>query len=260
MDYQDIIYEIDDQVAFITINRPDKYNAFRGRTVDELLDAIVKAAWDKSVAAIVLAGIGDKAFCTGGDQTSRDGSYESGRGILGMPIEDVQTAIRDAPKPVIAKVQGFAIGGGNVLCTLCDFTIAGENAIFGQVGTKVGSVDPGFGTALLARCVGEKRAREMWYLSRRYSAQEAYDMGLVNTVVPNDQLDDEVRKWCDEIIERSPTAIALAKRSFNLDTEHMRGFASMGMHAVSLYYDTDEAKEGVRAFREKRKPNFRKFV
>ena len=260
MDYEDIIYEVDDQVAFITINRPDKYNAFRGRTVEELLDAIVTAAWDKSVAAIVLAGTGDKAFCTGGDQTSREGSYGSGRGILGMPIEDVQTAISDAPKPVIAKVQGFAIGGGNVLCTLCDFTIAGENAVFGQVGTKVGSVDPGFGTALLARCVGEKRAREMWYLSRRYSAREAYDMGLVNAVVPDDQLDDEVRKWCDEIIEKSPTAIALAKRSFNLDTEHMRGFASMGMHAVSLYYDTDEAKEGVRAFREKRKPNFRKFV
>jgi 2-ketocyclohexanecarboxyl-CoA hydrolase len=159
---------------------------------------------------------------------------------------------------VIARVQGFAIGGGNVLATICDFTIASEKAVFGQVGPKVGSVDPGFGTAYLSRIVGEKRAREIWYLCRRYSAKEALDMGLVNTVVPPEQLDAEVDKWCAEIVERSPTAIAIAKRSFNADTEHQRAIGSLGFEAVALYYGTEESKEGGRAFREKRPPKFRK--
>jgi 2-ketocyclohexanecarboxyl-CoA hydrolase len=174
-------------------------------------------------------------------------------------MEDLHTIIRDVPKPVIAKVQGFAIGGGNVLCTICDFTIAGEKATFGQVGPKVGSVDPGFGTAFLARVVGEKKAREMWYMCRRYSASEALEMGLVNKVVPNEELDAEVNQWCVEIMEKSPTALALAKRSFNVDTEHQRGIASLGMLGLSLYYDTDESKEGGIAYQEKRKPDFRKF-
>jgi 2-ketocyclohexanecarboxyl-CoA hydrolase len=175
-------------------------------------------------------------------------------------MEELHSAIRDVPKPVIARVQGYAIGGGNVLCTICDFTIASERAVFGQVGPKVGSVDPGYGTAFLARVVGEKKAREIWYLCRRYSAAEALAMGLVNAVVPPDQLDAEVQKWCDEIMEKSPTAIAIAKRSFNMDTAHQAGIAGMGMYALKLYYDTEESREGVRAFQEKRKPDFRRHA
>jgi len=174
-------------------------------------------------------------------------------------MEELHAAIRDVPKPVIARVQGYAIGGGNVLCTICDFTIASEKAVFGQVGPKVGSVDPGYGTAFLARGVGEKKAREIWYLCRRYTAAEALAMGLVNTVVAHDQLDAEVQKWCDEIMEKSPTALAIAKRSFNMDTAHQAGIAGMGMYALKLYYDTEESREGVQAFLEKRKPQFRKY-
>jgi 2-ketocyclohexanecarboxyl-CoA hydrolase len=235
------------------------YNAFRGQTVEEMIDAMNKAAWNKEIGVIVLAGAGEKAFCTGGDQSSHDGQYD-GRGIIGLPIDELQSLIRDVPKPVIARVQGFAIGGGNVLATLCDFTIASDKAQFGQVGPKVGSVDPGFGTAYLARIVGEKKAREMWYLCRRYSAVEAENMGLVNTVVPHDDLDAEVDRWCAEIMEKSPTAISIAKKSFNLDTENIRAISAMGMQALSLYYDTDESREGVAAFNEKRKPDFRKHV
>ena len=257
--YKDLLFEVRDSVARITINRPDKYNAFTPDTCEELIDALKRAGWDKSVAVIVLTGAGDKAFCTGADQSTHEGSY-GGRGTLGLPIEEVQSLIRDVPKPVIARVQGFAIGGGNVLATLCDFTIASEKAVFGQVGPKVGSVDPGFGTAYLARIVGEKRAREIWYLCRRYSAKEAYDMGLVNAVVLHDKLDEEVAKWCAEIVERSPTAIAIAKRSFNVDTEQLRAVSALGFEAVSLFYGTEESKEGGRAFREKRAPKFRDKV
>ena len=256
MQYQDILYDAAEGVARITINRPQVMNAFRGQTCEELIHALNRAGWDKAIGVIVLAGAGDKAFCTGGDQSAHDGTYD-GRGIIGLPVEELQSLIRDVPKPVIARVQGF--GGGNVLATLCDFTIASERAQFGQVGPKVGSVDPGFGTAYLARVVGEKKAREIWYLCRRYTAQEALAMGLVNTVVPNEALDAEVDRWCAEIMANSPTAIAIAKRSFNMDTEHQRGIAGMGMYALSLYYDTDESKEGAAAFREKRKPDFRKF-
>jgi len=255
-DYKDILYEVREAVARITINRPDKYNAFTAETCEEMIDAFRRAGSDKSVAVIVLTGAGDRAFCTGGDQSAHEGSY-GGRGTIGLPIDEVQSLIRDVPKPVIARVQGFAIGGGNVLATLCDFTIASEKAVFGQVGPKVGSVDPGFGTAYLARIVGEKRAREIWYLCRRYSAKEALDMGLVNCVVPHEKLDEEVDKWCAEIRERSPTAIAIAKRSFNADTEHIRAIGALGFEAVALYYGTEESKEGGRAFREKRPPKFR---
>lgn len=258
MDYHDILFETNKGVASITINRPEKYNAFRGKTCEELIDAFNRAGWDKSVGVIVLSGAGDKAFCTGGDQTAHDGQYD-GRGTIGLPIEDLHSIIRDVPKPVIARVQGYAIGGGNVLATLCDITIAGEQAIFGQVGPKMGSVDPGFGTAYLARAVGEKKAREMWYMCRRYCAHEALQMGLANKVVPNADLDGEVAAWCAEIMEKSPTALALAKRSFNMDTEHQRGISGMGMMGLSLYYDTQESKEGGVAFKEKRKPDFRQF-
>jgi 2-ketocyclohexanecarboxyl-CoA hydrolase len=167
--------------------------------------------------------------------------------------------IRDVPKPVIAKVRGYAIGGGNVLCTICDLTIASDNAIFGQVGPKMGSVDPGFGTAYLARVVGEKKAREIWYLCKKYSAQEALDMGLINKFVPDDQLDAEVQSWCDEINKRSPTAIALAKKSFNADTESIRGMGGLAMQALRLYYLTEESQEGVNALNEKREPDFLKY-
>ena len=265
MEYKDILYTEEDGVATITINRPDKYNAFRGETVEELIHAFNIAGWNNEIGVIVLTGTGDKAFCTGGDQSSHGdeetgSGYGLGRGTLGMPVEDLQTIMRDVPKPVIARVQGFAIGGGNVLALLCDMTIASENAQFGQVGPKVGSVDPGFGTALLAQTVGEKKAREIWYMCRRYTAQEALDMGLCNKVVPFDELDAEVDAWCAEIMEKSPTALAIAKRSFNASTEYIRGIGSMGMQSVAMYYDSDESKEGVNAFLEKRKPDFRKYA
>jgi 2-ketocyclohexanecarboxyl-CoA hydrolase len=255
-EYKDILFELHDGVARITINRPEKYNAFTAATCEELIDAFRRAGSDKSVAVIVLAGAGDRAFCTGADQSAHEGSY-GGRGTIGLPIDELQSLIRDVPKPVIARVQGFAIGGGNVLATLCDLTIASDNAVFGQVGPKVGSVDPGFGTAYLARLVGEKRAREIWYLCRRYSAKEALDMGLVNAVVAADKLDEEIDKWCAEIKERSPTAIAIAKRSFNADSEQLRAVSALGFEALALFYQTEESKEGGRAFREKRPPRFR---
>src|SRR6476646_7921414 len=255
----DITYTVTNHIAQITINRPDVYNAFRAETCEELITAFDAASWDRSVAVVVLGGAGDRAFCTGGDQKSHAeaGAGYGGRGTIGLPIEQVHTAIRDCPKPVIARVQGFAIGGGNVLAALCDLTIASEKAVFGQVGPKMGSVDPGFGTAYLARLVGEKRAREIWYLCRRYTAKEAYDMGMVNAVVPHEKLDEEVDKWCAEIREKSPTAIAIAKRSFNADSENLRAVGALGFEALALFYGTEESKEGGRAFREKRKPDFR---
>ena len=258
MTEQRVTIHIANGIADVRLARPDKMNAFRGQTCEELIHAFKKAGWDKTIGVIVLTGAGSKAFCTGGDQSAHEGQYD-GRGTIGLPMEDLHSIIRDVPKPVIAKVRGYAIGGGNVLCTICDFTLASETAQFGQVGPKVGSVDPGFGTAFLARVVGEKKAREIWYLCRRYKAQEALAMGLVNAVFPDDQLDAEVDRWCAEIMEKSPTAIAIAKRSFNMDTEHQRGIAGLGMYALSLYYDTDESKEGGIAFKEKRKPDFRKF-
>ncbi|HEY0203444.1 MAG TPA: 2-ketocyclohexanecarboxyl-CoA hydrolase [Acetobacteraceae bacterium] len=258
MQYEDIEFSITDGAARIAINRPKVMNAFRARTCEELIHAFNAAGWDKAVGVIVLTGTGDRAFCTGGDQSAHDGGYD-GRGMIGLPVEELQSVIREVPKPVIARVQGYAIGGGNVLATLCDLTIASEKAVFGQVGPKVGSVDPGFGTAYLARIVGEKKAREIWYLCRRYSAAEALAMGLVNAVVPHDELDAEVARWCAEIMARSPTAIAIAKRSFNADSDNIRGIGGMGMQALSMYYATEESQEGVRAFNEKRAPDFRKY-
>src|SRR5437762_10806742 len=200
--FTDVIYEVRDRAAWIIINRPKVYNAFRGQTLEELIQAFQIAANDRNVSSIVLTGAGDKAFCTGGDQSAHEGQYD-GRGVVGLPIDELQGLIRDVPKPVIARVNGFAIGGGNVLATLCDLTIAADTAQFGQVGPKVGSVDPGWGTALLARHVGDKKAREIWYLCRRYTAAEAFQMGLVNKVVPAAQLMDEARSWARECAERS---------------------------------------------------------
>jgi 2-ketocyclohexanecarboxyl-CoA hydrolase len=261
MTYEDILYDVKNGVATVTINRPKVYNAFRPRTCVEMLDAFMKAGWDTSIGAIVLTGAGGKAFCTGGDQSDHSGQYGDGstRGTIGMPIEEFQSMIRDVPKPVIAKVRGYAIGGGNVLATLCDMTIAAESAIFGQVGPKMGSVDPGFGTAYLARVVGEKKAREIWYMCKRYSAKEAKEMGLINHYVPDDQLDAEVDAWCAELVLRSPTAITIAKKSFNADSDNIRGIGGLGMQALRLYYMTEESKEGVNALNEKRTPRFREF-
>jgi 2-ketocyclohexanecarboxyl-CoA hydrolase len=257
--FEDIIYEVRGRAAWIIINRPKLYNAFRARTIEELISAFKTAADDRGVSSIVLTGAGDKAFCTGGDQSAHEGQYD-GRGIVGLPIDEFQSIIRDVPKPVIARVNGFAIGGGNVFATLCDLTIAADTAQFGQVGPKVGSVDAGWGTALLARHVGDKRAREMWFLNERYTAQQALEMGLVNKVVPAADLDQAVNAWTEVLAERSPTALALAKRSFNADSENIRGISQLSLNAVKLFYDTAESKEGVRAFSEKRKPDFHKYV
>ena len=257
--FEDVKYELRKRAAWIIIDRPKVYNAFRGQTLEELIIAFQKAANDPNVSSIVLTGAGDKAFCTGGDQSAHEGNYD-GRGVVGLPIDELQGLIRDVPKPVIARVNGFAIGGGNVLATLCDLTIASDNAQFGQVGPKVGSFDGGWGTALLARHVGEKKAREIWFLNERYTAQQAAEMGLVNKVVPAVDLDAAVNDWTDKLGERSPTALAFLKRSFNADSDAIRGISNLSLHAVKLYYATEESKEGVNAFNEKRKPDFHKFV
>jgi len=259
--YQDILFTQKDGVAEITINRPEVHNCFRPRTVLEIMEAFYIAGWNKEIGAIVLTGAGGKAFCTGGDKSAEE-HYDVGeiRGPVGLPVEEFHAIIRDVPKPVIAKVRGFAIGGGNVLATLCDLTIASETAVFGQVGPKMGSVDAGFGTAYLARLVGEKKAREIWYMCRRYTAQQALEMGLINAVVPDDKLDEEVAAWCAELCKRSPTAIALAKKSFNADTDSIKGISGLGMQALKLFYDTEESREGISALSERRTPDFKKFA
>mgnify|MGYP001186345725 CR=1 FL=1 len=257
--FEDIIYEVRGRAAWIIINRPKVYNAFRGQTLEEMIRALHLAGNDKDVASIVITGAGDKAFCTGGDQSAHEGNYD-GRGVVGLPIDELQGLIRDVPKPVIARVNGFAIGGGNVLAALCDLTIASENAMFGQVGPKVGSFDAGWGTCLLARIVGDKKAREIWYLNDRLSARDAMSYGLVNKVVPLEELDAAVTQWTDTLAERSPTALAFLKRSFNADSDSIRGISNLALHAVKLYYATPESQEGVNAFNEKRKPDFYSFV
>jgi len=233
-------------------------NAFRTRTVAELTDAFVDARWDRTVGVAVLTGAGDKAFCSGGDQKERgQGGYSPDQ--RPMDVEALHSAIRHIPKPVIAMVNGFAIGGGHVLHVLCDLSIAADTAIFGQTGPRVGSVDAGHGTGFLARIVGEKKAREIWYMCRQYSAQEALAMGLVNKVVPLKELRAETDTWCRELLEKSPTALALAKQSFNVDSEQRAGVAQFALTSLNLYYGTDEAMEGRNAFVEKRPVDFRKF-
>jgi naphthoate synthase len=260
MTFDDILYDKRAGVAWITINRPEVRNAFRARTVDEMVAAFRDAWADADIGVVVLTGAGDKAFCSGGDQKERsDGSYGSGAGI-GLDVASLHSVIRNIPKPVIAMVNGYAIGGGHVLHVLCDLSIAADTAIFGQTGPRVGSVDPGFGTAYLARLVGEKKAREIWYLCRQYTALQALEMGLVNRVVPAAQLRAEVEQWCLELLEKSPTALRLAKYSFNADTDHIHGITEMGFSALELYYQTPEAREGRNAFVEKRKPDFRRAL
>src|ERR1700680_4935089 len=244
--FTDVIYEVRDRAAGIIITRPKVYNALRGQTLEELIQAFHLAANDRNISSIVLTGAGDKAFCTGGDQSAHEGQYD-GRGVVGLPIDELQGLIRDVPKPVIARVNGFAIGGGNVLATLCDLTIAADTAQFGQVGPKVGSVDAGWGTAFLARHVGDKKAREIWYLNERYTAEQAREMGLVNKVVPPAELDAALKEWTDKLARRSPTAIALAKRSFNADSDNIRGISNFALHAVKLFYDTEESRRSTRS-------------
>lgn len=259
-EYDEIIYETYNGIAKITMNRPHVHNAFTPKTVAEMIDAFAYARDDDKIGVIVLTGAGDKAFCSGGDQKVRGhGGYVGDDKIPRLNVLDLQRLIRVIPKPVIAMVNGYAIGGGHVLHVVCDLTIASENAIFGQTGPKVGSFDAGYGAGYLARIIGHKRAREIWYLCRQYSAQEAYEMGLVNKVVPLEQLEEETVQWCNEILEKSPTAIRFLKASFNADTDGLAGLQQFAGDATLLYYTTDEAKEGRDAFKEKRKPDFKQF-
>jgi dihydroxynaphthoic acid synthetase len=259
-EFTDVTYDVSDAIATITINRPDRYNALRGRTVDELLAAF-KYAWvDNSVGAIILTGAGEKAFCSGGDQKERAATGGYGETETGMfEIESLHKLIRAVPKPVIAAVNGFAIGGGHVLHVLCDLSIAADTAKFGQVGPRVGSFDAGFGTAYLARVVGEKRAREIWFLCEQYDAATAERWGLVNKVVAPHELMNAAREWAGKISHLSPTALKTLKHSFNADSEHIGGLQSLAFDVLDLYTDTDEAKEGGKAFTEKRAPDFKKF-
>jgi len=260
MNYEDITCELDGRAAIITINRPDRLNAFRGRTIEELIHAF-KTVWgDDTIAAAILTGAGDRAFCAGGDQKEyvEKGSYgTSETGIF--EVEGLHHAIRDCPKPVIAAVNGVAIGGGHVLHVVCDVSIAAESARFGQAGPKVASFDAGFGTAYLARIVGEKRAREIWFFCRQYDAATALEWGLVNKVVPGEQLMDEARAWVKEIEALSPTALRFLKSSFNADSAQIAGQQRLAFTGLEAFGKSDEAHEGREAFAEKRPPNFERF-
>jgi dihydroxynaphthoic acid synthetase len=256
-EFTDVRYEVQDGVAIVTIDRPDRYNALRGRTVDELIYAFRYAWIDESVGAIVLTGAGEKAFCSGGDQKERAATGGYGETEMGMfEIERLHRLIREIPKPVIAAVNGFAIGGGHVLHVLCDVSLASTNARFGQVGPRVGSFDAGFGTAYLARIVGEKRAREIWFFCDQYDADTAERWGLVNRVVPPEELLPLAMEWGRKACALSPTALKTLKHSFNADTDHIVGIQSLAFDVLDLFVETDEAKEGARAFIEKRPPDF----
>jgi naphthoate synthase len=259
-DYTDIIYEHGEGIAKITINRPEVRNAFRPETVIELLDAFAHAREDPDIGVVLLTGAGTQAFCSGGDQRVRgDAGYVAKDGVPRLNVLDLQRMIRILPKPVIAVVAGYAIGGGHVLHLVCDLTIAADNAIFGQTGPKVGSFDGGYGATYLARIVGHKKAREIWYLCRQYSAQEALAMGLVNAVVPLAQLEEEAVRWAREILEKSPMALRVLKAAFNADTDGLAGLQQLAGDATLLYYLSGEAQEGRDAYLQKRKPNFSKF-
>lgn len=258
--YEDILYETHEGIAKITINRPEVRNAFRPKTIFELIDAFAYARDDQNIGVIVLTGAGEKAFCSGGDQKVRGhGGYVGEDQIPRLNVLDLQRLIRVIPKPVIAMVAGYAIGGGHVLHIVCDLTIAADNAIFGQTGPIVGSFDAGYGSGYLARIVGHKKAREIWYLCRQYNAQEALDMGLVNTVVPLEKLEEETVQWCREILSKSPTALRFLKAAFNADTDGLAGLQQLAGDATLLFYTTDEAKEGRDSFKEKRTPDFKQF-
>lgn len=258
--FEDIVYEKAEGIAKITINRPEVHNAFRPQTVMEMIHAFADAREDDEIGVVILTGAGGKAFCSGGDQRIRKtGGYEDSTGVPRLNVLDLQRQIRTLPKPVIAMVAGYAIGGGHVLHVVCDLTIAAENAVFGQTGPKVGSFDGGFGSSYLASIVGQKKAREIWYLCRQYNAQEALDMGLVNKVVPLEKLEEETLQWAREINEKSPLAIRCLKAAFNADIDGQAGIQELAGAATLLYYMTPEAAEGKNAFLERRKPEFSKF-
>jgi naphthoate synthase len=260
--FQEIIYEkAAEGIARITINRPEVRNAFTPRTVEEMKAAFADARDDASIGVIILTGQGDKAFCSGGDQSVRGvAGYVGADQIPRLNVLDLQRQIRTLPKPVIAAVAGYAVGGGHVLHMMCDLTIAADNAIFGQTGPRVGSFDGGYGASYMARIVGQKKAREIWFLCRQYDAKEALDMGLVNAVVPYDRLEAETVQWCREILQNSPMAIRFLKAGLNADCDGQAGLQELAGNATLLFYMTEEGQEGKNAFLEKRKPDFSKFT
>jgi naphthoate synthase len=259
-EYSDILYEKAGGIAKITINRPEVRNAFRPQTVHQMREALQEARDDSAIGVVILTGQGEKAFCSGGDQKIRgDAGYKDDDGHERLNILDFQREIRTCPIPVIAMVAGYAIGGGHVLHLICDLTIAADNARFGQTGPKVGSFDGGYGASYMARIVGQKKAREIWYLCRQYDAQQALDMGLVNTVVPYDQLEQETVQWCREILANSPIAIRCLKSALNADCDGQAGLQELAGNATMLFYMTEEGQEGRNAFVEKRPPDFSKY-
>ena len=259
-DFKEILFDEYDGIARITINRPRYRNAFTPLTTWEMSQALAWCREAQRIGVVILTGAGDKAFCSGGDMHVKGrGGYVGSDGVPRLNVLDVQRQIRRLPKPVIAMVNGYAIGGGHVLHVVCDLTIASDNAIFGQTGPKVGSFDAGLGASYLARIVGQKKAREIWYLCRQYSAKEAEQMGLVNKVVPFDRLEDETVAWCETIMERSPLAIRMMKAGFNAELDGQAGIQELAGDATMLYYTLDEAQAGGRAFLEKRKPDFDKY-
>ncbi|MFM1548076.1 MAG: 1,4-dihydroxy-2-naphthoyl-CoA synthase [Lentisphaeria bacterium] len=259
-EYSDILYEKTGGIAKITINRPEVRNAFRPQTVHQMREALQEARDDSGIGVVILTGQGEKAFCSGGDQKIRgDAGYKDNDGHERLNVLDFQREIRTCPIPVIAMVAGYAIGGGHVLHLMCDLTIAADNARFGQTGPKVGSFDGGYGASYMARIVGQKKAREIWYLCRQYDAQQALDMGLVNTVVPYDQLEQETVQWCREILANSPIAIRCLKSALNADCDGQAGLQELAGNATMLFYMTEEGQEGRNAFVEKRPPDFSKY-
>ena len=259
-EYSDIKFEAFNGVAKITINRPDVYNAFRPETNNQMIEAFDICREKADIRVIVLTGEGDKSFCSGGDQNVEGvGGYVGEDGVPRLNVLDLHKRIREIPKPVIAMVNGYAIGGGHVLHVVCDLTIASENAKFGQTGPKVGSFDAGFGSSYLARHVGQKKAREIWFLCKQYNAEEALDMGMVNCVVPQNKLEDKVIEWCEMIMMRSPMALRMIKRGLNAELDGQRGLMEFAGDATLMYYLMDEAQEGKNAFLEKRDPDFDKF-
>ncbi len=258
--YEEIKFDLFEGIARITINRPRYRNAFTPDTIKEMIEAMHHCRENDNIGVVVITGEGDKAFCSGGDQNVKGhGGYVGKDGVPRLNVLDLQKLIRSLPKPVVAMVNGYAIGGGHVLHVVCDLTIASDNAIFGQTGPKVGSFDGGFGSSYLARIVGQKKAREIWFLCRQYSAREALEMGLVNKVVPFDQLEDEVVDWCKTMMERSPLALRMLKMCLNAELDGQAGLQELAGNATLLYYLTEEAQEGKKAFLEKRTPNFQQF-
>lgn len=264
--YEDILYQHGCNnstlgIAKITINRPEVRNAFRPETINELIDAFHHAHMDNEIGVIILTGAGELAFCSGGDQKVRgnEGGYKDSQGIQHLNVLELQRQIRTLPKPVIAMVAGYAIGGGHVLHLICDLTIAADNAVFGQTGPKVGSFDAGLGAGIMARTIGLKKAKEIWFLCRQYNAEQALEMGLINTIVPLQDLEKETISWARQMLQLSPTALRILKSSFNADTDGLSGIQELAGNATALFYMTEEGQEGRNAFNEKRAPDFSHF-